>query len=405
MLNTSVSLVKTSNSGYKLGSDDALISQFFHNWATKQKPLKGVWLDITSVSSYSRQNNWIEWGYNRDKESLPQVNLGILVGGTTKLPFFYQLYPGSIADVSTIYNIALRAKDLNFDIETWIMDRGFFSTSNIENLNTHGYHFITAMPSTLKLAQHLFASTRAALRSPVKSFCLGKEVLFSHDTTCKIGNLPLRTCIYLSEKRRTLEIETFIRRLESLEQLSKDMKFDNYDTALEWLNCQWKGSSNFYTINLLGNRSITLKRKRNALSLRMNRMGKMILITNCNNITPKEMLDQYRNKDRVEKIYDILKNSINEDRLRTHNATTMHGKMFVTFLSLIIQTEITNQLYKSSLSKTYSVPELFMELRKIRLFSRSLNKTPFLSEISKKQRTIFSAFNIPVPSISSLLTF
>ena len=95
----------------------------------------------------------------------------------------------------------------------------------------------------------------------------------------------------------------------------------------------------------------------------------------------------------------------NEDRLRTHNATTMHGKMFVTFLSLIIQTEITNQLYKSSLSKTYSVPELFMELRKIRLFSRSFNKTPFLSEISKKQRTIFSAFNIPVPSISSLLTF
>lgn len=402
---THLSSQKISKLLHEVGSDETLISQFFHHWATKQKPLKGVWLDITSISSYSHQNNWVEWGYNRDKESLPQINLGVLVGGVTKLPFFYQLYPGSIADVSTIHNIALRSKDLEFDIETWVMDRGFFSTSNIENLNTHGYHFITAMPSTLKSAQHLFASSQAALRSPVKSFCLGKEALFVHDTTCKIGALQLRACVYLSEKRRTLEVETFIRRLESLEQLSKDMKFDDYDTALEWLNRQWKGSSNFYTINLLNNHSITLKRKRNALSFRMNRMGKMILITNRNDITPKAMLDQYRNKDRVEKVYDTLKNSINEDRLRTHGATTMHGKMFVTFLSLIIQTEITNQLYSLPLSKTYSVPELFMELRKIRLFSRSLNKPSFLSEISKKQRSIFSAFEVPIPSNSSLLTF
>ncbi len=392
---------KISKLLHELGSDDASMNHFFHHWANKQKPLKGVWLDITSLSSYSQHNNWMEWGYNRDKESLPQVNLGVLVGATTQLPFFYQLYPGSIPDVTTLHNIALRAKDLGFDIETWIMDRGFYSASNLANLAAHKYHFITAMPLTLKLAQSILTSSQVGLRSAVKTFTLGKEVLFSHDVTCQVGDLKLRACVYLSEKRRAQEIETFISQLESLEQHCSSMKFNDYHSAIEWLNRQWKGSANFYTVVLQNDHSLTLKRKRNALSFRMNRMGKMILVTNRHDMTSKEMLNQYRNKDRVEKVYDTLKNGLNEDRLRTHTATTMHGKMFVTFLSLIIQTAITNQLYTSNLGKTYAVPELIMELRKIRLFARSSNQPSFFSEISKKQRLILEQFNIPTPSLPS----
>jgi len=399
----SLSSQKISTLLYEIGSNDTFVSQFFHHWASHQKPLKGVWLDITSVSSYSQQNNWVEWGYNRDHDVLPQVNLGILMGGTSQLPFFYQLYPGSIADVSTLHNIARRARDLEFDIQTWVMDRGFFSLSNVEDLVAHGYHFITAMPATLKIAHRLLADSQIPLRSPVKSFCLGKEVLFTYDTTCTLGTLSLRACVYLSEKRRTQEIETFVRKLEALEQQALSMTFENLENAQDWMNRQFKGSSQFYTLSLKDH-SLVLKRKRNALSFRMNRMGKMILLTNRLDMTPKDLLNQYRSRDRVEKVYDTLKNSLHEDRLRTHGPSTMHGKMFVTFLALILHTELTNTLYVSPLSKTYSLPEILMELRKIKLFSRSLQQPSFLSEISKKQRSIFDAFNLKLPSLSSLLT-
>lgn len=387
----------------ELGSTDAKRNQFFHHWAKKQQPLKGVWLDITSISSYSQGNSWVEWGYNRDKEPLPQVNLGVLLGNKTNLPFFYELYPGSIPDVSTLNNIALRTQDLGFDIETWVMDRGFYSASNLENLKTQGYHFITAMPASLKLAQSLLRSSKKDLASPTNCFCLGKEVLFSHDTTCQIGTKTFRVCVYLSEKRRAFEIEAFVRKLDSLEHLATTMKFEDSDSVTEWLNRTLKGSAAFYTATLLKDGHIKLKRKRNALSFRMNRMGKMILVTTRIDLSPKEILDQYRSKDRVEKVYDVLKNSLNEDRLRTHSSTTMHGQLFITFLSLIIQTAISNELSSLTLRKTYTVPEIFMELKKIRLFSRSKNQPSFLSEISKKQRTIFSEFNIPLPDVTSLL--
>jgi transposase len=158
-------------------------------------------LDITSLSSYSQQNAWVEWGYNRDGDNLQQINLGVLLGDKNKLSFFYQIYPDSIAYVSTPNNIVLRAKDLGFRIKTWIMDHGFFSASNLEHLVRNGYKFITAMPSTLKIAHTLFTNSTVALCSPITSFCLGKEVLSSCDTSCTIGALDFRVCIYLSDKR------------------------------------------------------------------------------------------------------------------------------------------------------------------------------------------------------------
>lgn len=379
------------------GQDSGGPQGFFRAWAQHQKPLNGVWLDITSLSSYAQNNSWCEWGYNRDHEALPQVNLGVLMGGASHLPFFYQLYPGSIADVSTLNNISLRAKDLGFAIDTWVMDRGFFSADNLQKLADGGHHFMTAMPLSLKAANTLLTQSYSHLRSPMTSFCLGKEVLFFHDTTCTVGKLELRACVYQNEKRRVKEVEAFMLRLESVEQAAEGKAFNDMECARTWLNQQWKGCTNLFTIKLGEKGELSLARKRNALSWRMNRMGKMIMVTNAWNLTPKEMLEQYRRKDCVEKVYDTLKNGLNEDRLRVHSTETMHGKMFVTFVALILHTELTHRLYSSVVAKKYTVPEVIMELRKLRLFFRTENQPPFLSEISKRQRDIFTALNIPAP--------
>ena len=54
--------------------------------------------DVTSVSSYSKGIEDLEWGYNRDKEKLPQVNMGLYYGEECGLPLYYRVYPGSISD-------------------------------------------------------------------------------------------------------------------------------------------------------------------------------------------------------------------------------------------------------------------------------------------------------------------
>lgn len=50
-------------------------SDFYSRWCMYVCEKEYVALDITSVSSYSKNIGCMEWGYNRDGENLPQVNI------------------------------------------------------------------------------------------------------------------------------------------------------------------------------------------------------------------------------------------------------------------------------------------------------------------------------------------
>ena len=51
---------------------------FYERWGEHRRENEYVALDITSISTYSELINEAEWGYNRDKEKLPQVNVCML---------------------------------------------------------------------------------------------------------------------------------------------------------------------------------------------------------------------------------------------------------------------------------------------------------------------------------------
>ena len=55
-------------------------------------------LDITSISSYIKGITQIRAGYNRDKESLEQINLAVLIGSRSNIPAYYSILPGNITD-------------------------------------------------------------------------------------------------------------------------------------------------------------------------------------------------------------------------------------------------------------------------------------------------------------------
>jgi hypothetical protein len=74
---------------------------FYKNWAAKVAENDYLALDITSTSSYSELIPEVEWGYNRDGEDLPQVNLCMLFGENSRLPVYQTAYSGSLKDVST----------------------------------------------------------------------------------------------------------------------------------------------------------------------------------------------------------------------------------------------------------------------------------------------------------------
>lgn len=329
------------------------------------------------------------------------------MGSPDNLPLLYQIYPGSIADVSTLNNLVLRSKILGIDIKLWIMDRGFFSANNLHLLHNNEQKFITPLAMHLKESKRIMATSRGKLQIPSNAFCINKETIFYHETDCKIKynkeTITLKSYVYLSEKRKMTEVDLFFHKIESIENSVKEVKFDILDDASDWLELEWKSSKHLFELNLDENGFLTLKRNDIAILDRVDNFGKMILVTNSD-LSSKEVLRRYRDRDRVEKIYDNFKNGLEIDRIRTQSAPTMRGKIFIAFISLIIQSALNNLMAKKSKDlKVCSVQDLIGELKKITLFGKSKNTKPFLSEISKKQKNIFVNFNVKLPD-SSLLT-
>ena len=84
----------------RIGRNQKAMEQFTADWIEHMQPIHGIYYDITSFSSYSTGIDYVKWGYNRDKEELPQINMGMVCCQSSGLPFFYKLFPGSIVDVN-----------------------------------------------------------------------------------------------------------------------------------------------------------------------------------------------------------------------------------------------------------------------------------------------------------------
>ena len=107
-----------------------------------------------------------------------------------------------------------------------------------------------------------------------------------------------------------------------------------------------------------------------------------------------EAIQIYRNKDVVEKSFDNLKNALDMKRLRVHLKENMRGRLFIQFGALILVSYIHQVMNEKNLFKFGCMTGLLEELDLLNeiKFSGRYGKIP--SELTKKQKEIFTAFGI-----------
>ena len=64
--------------------------------------------DSTSISSYSECLSQVRHGKNKDDDRLPQINLLLIFGQKSNLPFYYRKLAGNIPDVKTVVYFTLK---------------------------------------------------------------------------------------------------------------------------------------------------------------------------------------------------------------------------------------------------------------------------------------------------------
>ena len=110
----------------------------------------------------------------------------------SQLPLYYQLYPGSIPDVTTLKNIVNYLELLQLKKRLFVVDRGFYSASNLSLMNQAQITFIIPMSRSVKLFSALLSKNKRKLSDLNNSFVFGDQLFFTCKTRLRLIRLLFR---------------------------------------------------------------------------------------------------------------------------------------------------------------------------------------------------------------------
>ena len=108
-------------------------------------------------------------------------------------------------------------------------------------------------------------------------------------------------------------------------------------------------------------------------------------------------LADYRNRDRVEKLFDSLKNEDGQRRLRTGVDANAEGRLFLAFAALVLRAAVEEKMRKAGRLRKMTVAERLAQTRKIRAVT-TLSGRRFLLEIPRRTRDVLGGLSIPLPT-------
>ncbi|MDR1871153.1 MAG: IS1634 family transposase [Deltaproteobacteria bacterium] len=360
--------------------------------------------DTTSVSSNSQLIKSVKYGRNKDDEHLPQINIAMLIGENSRLPVFYRMLPGNISDVSTIEKLIKDIEFLNIKDIKFVLDRGFYSSKNINLMYKHRHKFIISSRRNISIFKDFLLDAQKLFKDDKINYEFYDEKLNVYSKEYKIEWKYIEKNKYnqiTNDEHRDLSVHIYYN-----ESRGKDEKQKLYIEIKEVeyllnnnqpLNEKQKNISKKYFISnnsLDSNKKVVINL--DAVSEKNKDFGFFILITNYN-ISSHEVLSIYRNKDIIEKCFDNLKDRLELKRTEVHSDRALDNKLFILFIALIFISHIDKVMKINNLYKNRTMDQLLDDLDIIKICYTDSNN-PSYTEITEKQRKLYEFFNIQPPA-------
>ena len=352
---------------------------FFKAWVASQDAGAYLAYDVTSLSSYAERIADTEWGYNRDGEKLPQINLGCYLSEGSGLPVFYVTYPGSIVDKSHLpymmaYNSELGIKGVGF-----VMDRGFCTTANIRYMKSERLDFVVGADTNHKAVKNTVDAVReniVSMRNRTTQGVYAKSVrgvFYGAYTTMHV---------YCDPEQAERQRRDLFRRVEATEERLAQL------SQLSTRDARRYGA--YHSIDLAKDGSFTYRRDYDKIDAAALNNGFYCILTNTT-MDSSDVLEVYRKKDMIEKGFDDLKNHVDMKRMRTHVTATTDGKLFLAFISLIAVSELHAKLGETMRKKSWSKDTVIAELDKIKVVMAPGGRR-LMNPVTKTQRLMLESF-------------
>ena len=357
----------------------------------KRRAEKEYWAyDSTSISSYSDVLKQVRYGKNKDGEKLPQINLALIFGEESGLPFYYRKLAGNIPDVKTIRELLRELDVLGYEKVKLVIDRGYYSADNINAMYKEHLKFLCGTSTALKFAKDYIREIGAdkdryeAYNSDLELYVFSKTIAWDYEQ-----ERPYKCDVIREERRMYLHLyfnpdkfaddgKALNRKLDGLkEELLSGKRIPEHE----------KDYRKYFEIRETPKRGISLSYKQEAINAARERYGFFVLISNEVK-DPVAALSLYRMRDVIEKAFWNIKERLNLRRTLTSSESSLEGKLFVEFVALIYLSYIKKKMEDAGLFSRYTMHELLDELDVIECFQEP-GKAPIQGEVLKKQEQIY----------------
>lgn len=353
---------------------------------------KTLHIDSTSVKLFGQYEGADEdfavpeYGYSRDKRpDLKQVVLTLVTAGSAGVPLWYQMDDGNQSDKTGFHDTISRVTSGLKETQDflWVADGALYSK---KHLQASTIRWLTRVPGTLKLAKQYQQQTlapddvpelNAKNRGMMVSAPKGERwLLVLSQEGRKREEKTLEKRIVREEDKLTKQLNELSRQryacvpdaVAAAEKFIKSLKWHTATVSTDWHD--EKSQTPGYQL------LITIQRDENKLCPDYNACGRFILATNDKDLTPEQMLTQYKEQDSVERGFRFLKDGeyrLNHIFLKKNKR--IEALMMVLTLGLLIysvsQKQIrdllvkTDQFYPNQKRKPIQNPTLRWILRRI----------------------------------------
>ena len=362
----------------------------------KRRVEKEYWAyDSTSVSSYSESLRQVRYGKNKDGESLPQLNLALLFGEESGLPFYFRQLAGNVPDVKTIRELLRDLDILGYSKIKLVMDRGYYSADNMNALFKAHLKFLCGSSTALSFAKQYIREIGGKkdhytyYNSQLELYVFSKTIAWDYEQERPYkgdviqGERRMYLHLYYNPEKSADDGKAFNRRLDKLKE---ELLSGRRNPAHE------KDCQKYFEIKETPKSGISLIVKQEAIDAASERYGFFVLVSNEVK-DPVRAIQLYRMRDVVEKAFWNVKERLNLRRTLVSSESSLEGKFFVEFVALIYLSYLKKKLEENGLFAQYTLHELLDELDVIECFIEP-GKTPIQGEVLKKQEDLFRKLGV-----------
>jgi transposase len=355
--------------------------------------------DSSSISSYSETLKQVQYGKNKEDDRLPQLNLLLVFGEKSGLPFYYRKLTGNIPDSKTVRHLLDELDILGFGRAKFVMDRGFYSEQNINHMYQSHTKFLLGVKVSLKFVR----SQLDAVYEDVRMFQNFMEDINTYGVTIPTEwdytqERPYKGDV-IKEKRRLYlhlyyciekgaeEESVFDKRMATLyQELKEGRRVEKHE----------KDYAKYFEVKNTPKRGISVAPKDKAIREAKKYMGYFSLITNETMDAPSA-LHLYRRKDVVEKAFGNIKERLNMRRLLVSSERSLDGKLFVEFIALILISHLDQKMRETKLYNKYSFHQLLDKLDVIECFEEPGRRIR-IGELLNAQIDIYEKLGVVLPA-------